>query len=68
MGYVLVLSDKIAKKLMSKFLNAYPVHVLLMNCSAKYYRCAIEQGHSVVTFLAVKITTNFLELCYTVQD
>lgn len=59
---------KIANVLESTAIVVYPVHVVVMNCSAKYLRFLLEQGYSVVTFQPVKASIDLIEGCCTVED
>lgn len=46
----------------------YHVDFLFMNCAATHGRWLIEQGHTVIGFPSVKVTSDFLKHCSTVQD
>lgn len=59
--YIQVLRDKTT--LDNTAPVAYPVHVVLMKCSAKYHRLLLVNGHSVVCFLSANIGNDLKYIC-----
>lgn len=48
LGIVQIFSDKTAMTLKSIALAAYPVHAVLLNSSALYRKCSVENGLPLV--------------------
>lgn len=56
---LLVFSDKSATTLKRSALVTNPVHVLLINCLAKYRRGPKQNGHVVVDFLPAMVGSDY---------
>lgn len=61
--YVQMLGNKMAPTLKCTVLVPYQIHVLFMNCSAKYCCWLVGYGHNVVIFVSVMIENDLKYSC-----